>query len=200
MRNTKTTFSALSLALALTVSLGACGQVTGSETSSPSTGTNRPAETTAPEDMTEEDMTEAEAEDQLAAEPEPSLTGTDPGILELGKSFTYSDGLQVTIGKATPVSTSYGPAVSFDITVVNGMDHKYDPSMDFISAQIANVEGEEVFDTENGYEGAPMTSILPGRESTYKIAFEGSAVKDIVVEYTPGDFEHGALIFTPDGK
>lgn len=203
MQNTKITRSAaLGLALALTTALGACGQMSGSETTEPATGTNQPTKTVtatataAPETSSSSSSSTEEAE----PEPEPSLTGTDPGILQLGESFTYSDGLQITIGKATPVSTEYGPAVSFDVTLVNGTQTGYDPSMDYFSAQLANTEGEEVFDFENGYEGTPSTTILPGRESVYKIAFEGSETSDIVLEYTPGDFERGALIFTPDGK
>lgn len=183
----------LTLALAATLALSACGSIEGQATDSPTSGSNAPTET-----VTE---TPEQSEVETAeAEPEPSLTGEDPGILKMGESFTYSDGLQVTISKPTEVQTSYGPGLSFDIKIVNGTDAGFDPSMDFITAQVGNTEAEEIFDSENGYEGTPMTTVLPGRETSYKVAFEGTDTKNLVMEYAPGDFDRGSLIYTPNGK
>lgn len=186
----------LTLALAATLTLGACGTTGGEATDSPTSGSN--AETTSA--PTEAETVEAEPAEAEPVEEEPSLTGDDPGILTLGESFTYSDGLQVTISKPTEVQTSYGAALSFDIKIVNGTDTGVDPSMDYITAQIGNTEAEEIFDHENGYEGAPMTTLLPGREAAYSVAFEGTDAKNLVMEYEPGDFERGSLIYTPNGK
>lgn len=189
----------LALAGALTFGLGACGLQGGETTDSPTTGSNRPTATATVTETPEP----AEAE---PAEAESSLTGEDPGILKLGKSFTYSDGLQVTISKPTAFTSSEwampegAQSLAFDITIVNGTDAAYDPSMDYFTAQVGNAEAEEIFDTENGFDGTPMTKILPGRETTYKVGFVGSDAKNLVMEYQPGDWERGSLIYTPNGK
>lgn len=190
MNKTTTTLVAAAAAVLLT----ACGGMGGETTDSPTSGSNKSEPTVT---VTE---TEPPAEAPAEAEPEPSLTGEDPGILTLGETFTYSDGLQITVSKPNTVQTSYGPAVSFDVTIVNGTDGRYDPSMDFFYAQVGNAEAEEVFDTENGYEGTPMTTLLPGREAIYKVAFEGTDTENLVLEFVPGDFDRGSLIYTPDGK
>lgn len=199
----KSIFTALSGA-ALVVSLSACGAIGGSPTTSTSTstGSNRPADTitSAPETVTE-----TAAPVEAEPEPETSLTGTDPGILKMGESFTYSDGLQITLSKPTAMTSSEwaypesAPGLSFDVTIVNGTSAKYDPSMGYMTAQIGNTEAEEIFDSENGYDGAPSTSVLPGREVTYKAAFVGTDTTNLVVEIAP-DWDRGSLVFTPDGK
>ena len=191
--------ASLALITSLALGLSACGGMGGSKTESPASGSNQP---TATGTVSETPEPEAPAE----SEPESSLTGEDPGILQLGESFTYSDGLQITVGKPSAFTSSEwampesAPALAFDIKIVNGTNAPYDPSMDFFSAQIGNTEAEEVFDSEQGFEGSPMTKVRPGREAAYKIAFAGTDTKNLVLEYQPGDWEHGSLIFTPNGK
>lgn len=187
----------LTIALAATLTLGACGTTGGQATDSPTSGSNAPTET----------VTESQTEEPAAEEePEPSLTGEDPGVLALGDSFTYSDGLQITISEPTPFTSSEWAmpesvqALAFDIKVVNGTNAPYDPSMETVTAQIGNTEAEEVFDSEQGFEGAPMTKVLPGREIAYKVGFAGSDTENLVLEYQPGDWERGSLLFTPNGK
>ena len=194
-------------ALSLALSLGACGlQTGGSTTDSPATGSNRPSDavtTSSTATSTSEAESSTETYDDTIAEPEPSLTGTDPGILKMGESFTYSDGLQVTLSKPTPTTTgewdfpSSSPALSFTVTIYNGTQSKYDPSMGFSTAQIGNTEAEEAYG--DGYGGTPDTVILPGREVTYKAVFVGTDTTNVVVEIAP-DWDRGSLVFTPDGK
>lgn len=206
MLNKKSITSLLAAGL-LSISLGACGQTTGGATDSPTSGSNRPADTTTSSSAAStETVTETAEPVEAEPEPETSLTGTDPGILKLGESFTYSDGLQVTISQPTAMTSSEwaypesAQGLAFDVTIVNGTDAKYDPSMGYLTAQIGNTEAEEIFDTENGYDGVPSTSVLPGREATFKVAFAGTDSTNLVVEYTPGDWDRGGLVFTPNGK
>lgn len=206
MKN-RTAIPALSLAAALTLALGACGQTTGAATDSPTSGSNRPTATvTETESATAETVTETAEPVEAEPEPAPSLTGTDPGILTLGESFTYSDGLQVTISKPEAFTSSEwsfpesSPGLRFTVTIVNGTGTKYDPSLELVNAQIGNTEAEQIFDTENGLDGSPSTSVLPGREVTYKVGFAGTDAENLVVEYQPGDWERGPLTFTPNGK
>ena len=189
----------LTLALAATLALSACGSIEGQATDSPTSGSNAPTETVS-------ETSEQSEVEPAEAEPESSLTGADPGILKMGESFTYSDGLQVTISKPTAMTSSEWAVpgstagLSFDIKIVNGTDATYDPSLDYFTAQIGNTEAEQIFDSENGYDGTPMTTVLPGRETTYKVGFVGTDSTNLVLEYQPGDFERGSLVYTPNGK
>ena len=201
---TKTMSVAMSVS-ALALTLGACGQMTGGATDSPTSGSNRPADTTSSSTASPETVTETAGPVETEPEPETSLTGTDPGILKMGESFTYSDGLQITLSKPTAMTSSEwaypesAQGLSFDVTIVNGTGAKYDPSMGYMTAQIGNTEAEEIFDTDNGYDGTPSTSVLPGRETTYKVAFAGTDTTNLVVEYAP-DWDRGSLVYTPNGK
>ncbi|MEN3121152.1 hypothetical protein [Janibacter sp. LM] len=198
---------------ALSLSLSACGMIGGVPTTSTTTGSNRPqpsvttvTQTTTATATAEPAGTQTvEPVDEPEPEAETSLTGTDPGILKLGSSFTYSDGLQLTLSKPTQftpsewAAPSSDPGLIFTVTMMNGTGAKFDPTLNSITAQIGNEEAEQIFDSENGLDGGPSTSILPGREVTYKAAFVGTDTKNLVVEIAP-DWDHGALTFTPDGK
>ena len=206
--------AALVAAASVIFSLGACATTDGETTASPTSGTNRPTESssqsaTAPEpDSIAEEPEPAPSQSRTTSEPEPepSLTDTEgPGILALGESFTYSDGLQVTVGKPQPMTSSEWAApggvagLVMDVTIVNGSPTPFDPSMGYATAQTGNTEAEEIFDSENGLEGSPSTSVLPGREVTYKMAFTGTDLDSFVLEFAPS-FDHGPLIFTPNGE
>ena len=194
---------------ALALSLSACGVIGGAPTTSTTTGSNRPQPSVTT--VTQTTTATAEPGGTQTVEPvdepdrETSLTGTDPGILKLGSSFTYSDGLQLTLSKPTQftpsewAAPSSDPGLIFTVTMMNGTGAKFDPTLSSITAQIGNEEAEQIFDSENGLDGGPSTSILPGREVTYKAAFVGTDTKNLVVEIAP-DWDHGALTFTPDGK
>lgn len=182
----------IALAACATLALTACGGG-GSEptkTVTETSGTNRPS-TSAPS---------AEEAVESAPENDAGLTETEgPGVLDFGESFTYSNGLQVTASKPERVHTTYGPGVAVQVTVVNGTDQTFDPSMSYATMQVGNTEAEEIFDTENGYDGAPMTTVLPDREATFKIAFEGEDASDLVFEFEPdAGIEYGSLIFATD--
>lgn len=182
------------------LALSACGLTSTTEGSSdaePTSGTNRPSDTS-----TAESTQEAEAE----PEEEEELTGADPGVLTFGEAFTYSDGLQVNISQPSQMTSSEwavpsgAQGLTFDVTIVNGTNKPYDPALDYFSAQIGNTEAEQIFDSEQGYDGTPSTKVLPDRESSFKVAFEGTDVDNLVMEYSPGDWDRGSLLFTPNGK
>lgn len=85
--------------------------------------------------------------------------------------------------------------LAFDVTIVNGSEETYDPAFFLASMQSGNTEAEEIFDSENGFEGSPSTSLLPGREAEFRIGFGVSDPDDLVMEVAPG-FEYDAAVFT----
>jgi Transposase and inactivated derivatives len=59
--------------------------------------------------------------------------------------------------------------VKFTVTIVNGTGKTFDPSMFSASAQSANLEADEVYDTAGGLNGSPDTKLLKGREAKFVI-------------------------------
>jgi predicted small secreted protein len=170
------------IALALTVTGCATESGTGT-TEQPAAGSN--AEAT-------DDGTSDEAADEPTQSENPKF----------GDTYTWEDGLQVTISKPKPFEPSEFAAaekaaayVAFNVTIVNGTDANYDPTLFSTTMQSGNEEAAEVFDTENGFEGSPLTAVLPGRESKFKIGYGVSKPDDLVMDVSPG-FEYESVIFT----
>jgi hypothetical protein len=78
---------------------------------------------------------------------------------------------------------------------VNGTDANFDATLFLTTMQSGNVEASQVYDFEQNVGGAPSTTLLPGREAVFKIAFGVSNPADLVMEVAPS-FEHEAAIFT----
>lgn len=122
---------------------------------------------------------------------------------EFGTTATYDDGLSVTVSKPsdyTPGEFSFGSegfphSVKFDVKLVNKTGKPFDPVLVYLSMQSGNTEAEQIFDSENGLDGPPTTTILDGRESTFPVAFGVKDPKDLVLEVNPGDFEKGSTIY-----
>jgi hypothetical protein len=164
--------------------LAGCG-TSGEVSDKAAAGVNRPADTTSAE--------------QAASE-----SPATPANPKFGEIYKYDDGLTVTISAPQPYTPSdsafigsSAPAafVAFDVTVVNGTQANFDPSMFSVSLQSTNVEQEEIFDSANSVGGSPSTAILPGRESVFKVAFGATDPNDLVMQVSPS-FEHDSVIFT----
>ncbi|GHF22489.1 hypothetical protein [Pseudolysinimonas yzui] len=164
-----------SAAALVLVSVMLTGCVSGSPSTNTPTGTNRPAETT-------------------EAPPE-------AGNPVFGDSFEWSDGLAITVSAPAgyqPSASAYAPEaaayVVFTVTIVNGSDENYEPAFT-ASMQSGNTESEQVFDIDQGVSGGPTTTLLPGREVTFPLAFGVSDPEDLVLEVGI-DFAHDTAIFT----
>jgi hypothetical protein len=123
---------------------------------------------------------------------------------KFGETYTYEDGLAVTVSPPQPYTPSEWAFVGeprppafivFDVKIVNGTQQNYDPVIFSVTMQSANVEEEQVFDSADGIEGSPSTVLLPGRESVFRIAFGATNPNDLVMEVSPS-FEHQSVIFT----
>lgn len=156
-------------------------------TSNPPAGDNRP------EPVAEEETTEEEPAEEPAAPVNPKF----------GESYEWEDGLVVTVSAPTEFvpseyayvgegSTAY---LTFDVTIVNGSAVNFDPTLFFTSMQSGNTEATEIFDSANGYEGSPQTTLLPGREAAFKIGYGVADPSDLVMEVTPS-FEYEGVFYT----
>jgi hypothetical protein len=138
---------------------------------------------------------------ETEAEPEPEKTTEAPKENpKFGETVTYENGLQITVSKpkefkptdTAAVTEDAAKFLSFDVLVVNNTGKNFDPSMIYMSLQSGDTEGEEVFDSEGGYEGTPSTKLLDGRQAKYKVGFGVADPNDL----NTGDFEQEATLYT----
>ncbi|MGY1666989.1 hypothetical protein [Geodermatophilus sp. SYSU D00696] len=141
------------------------------------------------------------AEPSDATSEEPPSAAVNP---RFGQTYTYENGLAVTVAPPQPYTPSDSAAVGepappsfvvFDVTVANGTQANYDPATFMATMQSGTTEGQQVYDSANGIGGTPSTTLLPGRESTFRLAFGATHPNDLVLEVTPG-FDYESAIFT----
>lgn len=159
----------------------ACFTTGGSPDDNPPAGDNRPAST----------------EPTDSGEPEQET-------LAFGKSYTWDDGVSVTVGKPKKFEPSeYASAekakgyLKFTVTVVNESNKSLDLGLTYITVQSSNKEAEPVFDSVNGLGSTPDTKVLKGRESEFGVGFGVADPKDVVMELAlQDDFERPSLLYT----
>lgn len=137
----------------------------------------------------------------------PGSTGTviketDSDRARFGETYEWTNGLQVSVSAPTPFTPGeYAAAeaaaayLSFTVTVVNNTGGLYDPSLLFTSVQSGSRDGDQVFDSANGFNGSPGTGLLNGRTLTFVLGYGVSDPADTVLEVTPG-FDYEAAYFT----
>lgn len=185
--------TALSAAL-LTGAVLLTGCTGGAVDDDPQAGSNRPT-ADAPADP-------AAGEAEVAPEPEPEPVDEGPAVLSFGQTFTYENGVSLTVGAPGPYTPSeYAMDVAaphvvvFPITIVNGSSAPIDPAMWYATVQSQNVEAEKVYDSE-ALGDEPSTSLLPGREAAFKVGYGVGDPADLVMEVTPGMMEYQDVLYT----
>lgn len=134
---------------------------------------------------------------------EPSSDTTPDGAqAKFGQTYTYTDGLAVTVSAPKPYKPSQYAAcdkaksyIAFTITLKNGTGKVFDPSLFHETVQSGQTEGDSCFDSQQGLGGGPDTKLLAGRTVTWKVGFGIADPKDIVMEVTPS-FDYDSAIFT----
>jgi hypothetical protein len=155
-----------------------------------------------------EDLTQAQREalwlEVIGEDFNPTTEPAAPDFLPFGDTWSYEDGLSVTVSKPEPFEPTEFALVEgaeayvvFTIRVVNDTGAPFDPSGTYATVQSANTEAPEVFDSgpPNNLDGPPMTTLLPGREAEWRAGFGVVDPNDLVLELTPS-FEHESAIFT----
>jgi hypothetical protein len=145
------------------------------------------------------------AGDNRPALTEPADSGEPgPETLEFGKSYTWDDGVTLTVGKPKKFKPSeYAAAekakgyLKFTVTVVNKSDKPLDLGLTYITVQSSNKEAEQVFDSDKGLESSPDTKLLKGRESEFDVGFGVADPKDVVMEVAlQDDFERPNILYS----
>lgn len=176
-----------------TLTLVGCGGTGGKPTSDKPRGTNAPTNSGTPAPPAQDETPVADPADDSSSN----------DTAQFGKTYSWSDGLQVTVSEPS----SYKPgeyaagvvegqeAVVFTVRIINGTGKVYEPVLFSTTLQSGNSEGSQIYDSGNGLGGSPTTKLLNGRESEFRIAFSVMDPTDLVLEVRPG-FEYDSAIFT----
>ncbi len=154
-----------------------------------------------PDDGTHE-ATELSATSDPLASDDADGGDTTTALVRFGETFTYDDGLEVTIGTLAAYEPSeYAWAegdrfVVFTVTIVNGTGEVFDPSGFSTTASSGGREADEVYDSENGLEGSPMTSIQPGKSVSFEVAYGVSDASDLTLDVSPDWWDHDTFTVT----
>ena len=185
--NKRTIVAALVAAAAL--ALTGCG----GSTATPGAAKTTPAATSSPSGSLDVE-TEAPSGEE-------DLPGTDkPGAF--GETFTFEDGLEVTVGKPAKfkpseyAATGKGTHLKFTVVIKNGTKANYDPSLFFTTLSSGESEAESIYDTDKGIEGGPSTTIRPGKSAKFVIGYSVKNPKDLTMEVNPGGFDYSDVLYT----
>lgn len=129
---------------------------------------------------------------------------TDDGIAAFGDTYTWTDGVSITVSTPEEFTPSeYAAAaeassyLKFTITLVNDSEDPVSAALVYPSMQSGNTEAEAIFDSANGLGGPPSTDVLPGRETQWVVGFGVADPTDLVLEIAPG-FQYDSVYFTND--
>lgn len=202
-RHVPTLIAFVTAAFAFASLLAGCSQKEGEPTAQP------PAESSEPKGTREEAPplgTGAPEEPDPVVETEEPAPPPQPEYGQFGGvGYTFEGGVEVTVSAPAAfepseyafTTTEFPSYLRFDVTVTNGSTEPFDPMAIYATLSSGGVEGEAVFDSDNGLGGTPQTTVLPGKSITWS---EGWGVADpadltyeiaLGFEYEPGLFVGG---------
>ncbi|MBO1759331.1 MULTISPECIES: DUF4352 domain-containing protein [unclassified Dermacoccus] len=110
-----------------------------------------------------------------------------------GSTFTWDDGVAITISKPQPFQpspyaasdTKFKKFVIVDVTLKNGSKEPYNAMTLTTTATSGDKQSDGAFDTEKGVD-LPTADILPGKTLTWKQAYGVDATGDLVIAVENG--------------
>jgi hypothetical protein len=136
---------------------------------------------------------EAEAEDDSAE--------TTTENVAFGETVTYDDGLAVTVSAPEPFTpgeyaagADQAAAVVFTITITNGTDANFDPTLAYPSVASSGVEASSVYDSDASLD-QPSTAVPAGQSVSWRAAFSVADPAQLILEISPGPFEYDSIVY-----
>lgn len=137
-----------------------------------------------------EDSSDASAGDSTGESTgDPETTGD----AAFGETFTYPDGLAVSVGAPVAFTPSADALrggepdfVTFEVTVTNGTSAEVTTADFTVTVQSGGGEGGDVRDPGNAIAGAPTDPVAPGGGATWAVAFGVLDARDVLVHIIPG--------------
>ena len=191
----------------LAVALSGCSQIqdtlssgdSASESSEKSESTENSNESTEAESADDAESEESESEEPRGLGDQ--VPGEFDGELVYGDTAVWEDGMEVTISEPEGYEPSEyvelsgeGEPVVMEVTVKNGTDEPFQAHSLRTAASSGGQEAEEIFDSENDI-GFPSTDVRPGKELTYRIAYEVKDKGDVDLDLNPG-FEYDTAYYS----
>jgi hypothetical protein len=109
--------------------------------------------------------------------------------LAFGKTYTWHDGVRMTVGKPQKFQPSKWAVVDsskvyvkFTMSVVNKSKKPIDLGLTYISVQSRNKEADQLFDSVSGLKGPPDKKVSKGSASEFEVGFGVADPKDLVME------------------
>lgn len=117
-----------------------------------------------------------------------------------GTTFTYEDGMAITVGEPVSVVVSDSAAgadqannVVFSVTITNGTAENFEP-VAFSSVTSGGVPASSIFDSAANIGGFPPTTTIPaGQSVTWDEAYSIADLNQIVFEVSPSFFYENAV-------
>lgn len=118
----------------------------------------------------------------------------DDQVVAFGSTHSWENGIQVTVQQPEPYRPSSSAAgadraraVSFEVTVKNDSPAPLELVTVMIQASYNGQPLNPIFDSAKNVMGAPTTSVLPGKTSTFTVAFPvDREAGEMQVEVMPG--------------
>lgn len=169
-------------------------------------GLSKELDSIAVESGVSEDLVPEDPADGTSAVEDPAADASSPALV-FGDIAEFEDGLEVGAGAPaafTPSDTAAGVEgftqfVRIDVTLTNGTEEAFDPALTYVTLSSAGAEGSPVFDSGNGIDGGPSTSLLPGQAVTFPVVFGVTDPADLTLEVSPGAWEYSSVIFSTVG-
>jgi len=144
--------------------------------------------------------------DDVVTDYPPSPSDSAPAVMMLGETYTYPDGLQLTVEQLPDgvIPESYGfvspevgtPYPVFRYTITNGGTVPFDPALasQTINYGPTGTAPGQLYGVGEGlqyWQGA----VLPGQSQSLEVAYDMPVGQDVTITFTPS-FEHMPAIFT----
>lgn len=144
--------------------------------------------------------------DEPAAVASEAPAAAQPDVAPFGGTFTYEDGIAVTVAAPAPYTPSQYAAgathpnnVTITFTVVNGTAETLE-LLAFPEVTSGGVKGESITDLSNDSVALEPfggnADVLPGQSFSWTMAYSLADLADVTVSISPSAFEHDAAIFS----
>jgi hypothetical protein len=145
-----------------------------------------------PSAETQAEPAEAEAEEKAP-----------DGVGKFGQVLSWEN-VDITVTEPAPFEPSeyvdegyeFDHYIVVEVRLTNTGEELFDPTWVHLTASSGEQEAMFVADVEKGINGAPMTSVQPGKSAKWKEAFNVADPDDIAVEITPDAFTSSPVLLT----
>ncbi|WP_022889500.1 hypothetical protein [Agromyces italicus] len=152
--------------------------------------------------------TTTSAEEPAAAAPEAATpeAPAQPGVTLLGGTFTYDDGVAITVAAPTPYTPSEyaaGATLANNVTMTFTVANESEETLELLAmpeVTSGGVAGESITDLSNDQVALEPfggnANVLPGQSFSWTMAYSLADLADVTVSVSPAPFSYDTAIFS----